>query len=90
MLRGWYYGGGGGGSDAVAIGSSDDVPFWHRYFRTELRPNLGPLIATVLPMPFIIFDPGEKNAIKGNAISILTGLYCKVVDPKCVEAKSEK
>ena len=48
-------------------------------FVLSFVPNLGPLIATVLPMPLIIFDPGEGNAIKGNAISILTGLYCMVV-----------
>ena len=48
-------------------------------FVLSFVPNLGPLIATVLPMHFIIFDPGEKNAIKGNAISILTGLYCMMV-----------
>ena len=38
-------------------------------------PNLGPLIATVLPIPLVIFDSGEENAIKGNAISMLTCLY---------------
>ena len=38
-------------------------------------PNLGPLIATVLPIPLVIFDSGEENAIKVNAISILTCLY---------------
>ena len=38
-------------------------------------PNLGPLIPTVLPIPLVIFDSGEENAFKGNAISILTCLY---------------
>ena len=48
-------------------------------FVLSFVPNFRPLIATALPMPFIIFDPAEENAIKGNAISILTGLYCMVV-----------
>ena len=38
-------------------------------------PNLWPVVATVLPIPLVIFDSGEENEIKGNAISILTSLY---------------
>ena len=40
-------------------------------FVLSFVPNLGSLIATVLPMRLVIFDPGKENAIKGNAISIL-------------------
>lgn len=28
-------------------------------FAVNFVPNLGPLIATFLPMPLIVFDPGE-------------------------------
>ena len=39
-------------------------------FVLHFIPNLGPLVATCLPMPLVIFDPGEANAIKSNGISL--------------------
>lgn len=34
-------------------------------FGLHFVPNLGPLVATVLPMPLVILDPGECRGLWG-------------------------
>lgn len=43
-------------------------------FVLNFIPNLGPLIATFLPMPLVIFDPGEKPQNKGVETPLLQTL----------------
>lgn len=37
-------------------------------FALHFVPNLGPLIATFLPMPLVIFDPGEYAWVKSMRV----------------------
>lgn len=45
-------------------------------FALHFIPNLGPLIATFLPMPLVIFDPGE---ITERVRIIVQALLCNTL-----------